>query len=149
MPTLPTYTKCNILGCKNKKAKRGGFCIEHGGSDVFVTHNRHSQQYKIKQEKYDSKQWKGLRARQLSKYPVCAGCYSGGIVTPANTVDHIFPWSHIGEDAFYRNIFQSLCVSCHTHKTAMEVKGKYRRYGKPNIDYTKDDYAYVMRINSM
>lgn len=150
MPTLPTRTKCSSLGCKNRKAKYGGFCIHHGGTNTFLhTKYNRGQDRKDAIQKYQTTQWRKLRAAQLSKEPLCAGCIAGGIVTPAATVDHVFPWSQIGEDAFYRNLYQSLCISCHTVKTGMERRGIYRQYGKPNIDHTKDDYAYVMRINSL
>jgi 5-methylcytosine-specific restriction endonuclease McrA len=85
-----------------------------------------------------------MRAAQLSKEPLCAGCLAGGIVTAADTVDHVFPWQQIGEHSFYRNMFQSLCVSCHTLKTAMEKRGVFRRYGKPSHDYIRGDYSHVM-----
>ena len=150
MPTVPTRKTCNSLGCKNVKAKYGGYCVHHGGTNTFLhTKYNKSQDRKDAILKYQTRQWRTLRQAQLSKEPMCAGCLSGGIVTPAASVDHVFPWQQIGEEAFYRNIFQSLCTSCHTLKTAMEKKGKYRQYGKPSIDHTKDDYAYIMRINSL
>lgn len=148
MPTLPTNIKCGTLGCKNNRAKHSSHCIQHGGTDTFNKLYRHKDKYQNRTDKYQSKEWKSFRAKQLSEYPLCAGCLSGGIVTAANTVDHIFPWALIGEEAFSKNIFQSLCVSCHSSKSGLESKGKYRRYGKPNIDYTLNDYAYIIYMHN-
>ena len=147
MPTLPSNKKCQTLGCKNDKAKHGVHCIEHGGTNTFNKLYRHKVDYRERTEKYQSRQWQAFRLKQLSEYPLCAGCLSGGIVTAANTVDHIFPWALINEEAFINNIFQSLCVACHSSKSGLETKGKFRRYGKPNIDYTINDYAYIMLSN--
>ena len=147
MPTLPVNNKCATLGCKNKRAKHGSNCIEHGGTDTFNKLYNHKDSYQYKKNKYQSKEWKAFRIKQLSEYPLCAGCLAGGIVTAANTVDHIFPWALLGEEAFSINIFQSLCVPCHSSKSGLESKGKYRRYGNPIVDYTLNDYAYVMFQN--
>ena len=145
MPTLPTRKTCSSLGCKNVKAKYGGFCLHHGGSNTFLhTKYNRGQHRKDAIQMYQTTQWRKLRQAQLSLEPMCAGCLAGGIVTAADTVDHVFPWQQIGEHSFYRNLYQSLCVSCHTIKTAMEKRGVYRRYGKPSIDYVKGDYAHVI-----
>ena len=89
---------------------------------------------------YNTKQWASLRMAQLSKYPICSGCESEGIITPANTVDHLFPWSQHGRKSFYLNVFQSLCVIHHAYKTQLEQRGVYRRYGTPVRDYKQGDY---------
>lgn len=146
MPILPVNNKCATLGCKNSKAKHGSNCIEHGGTDTFNRKYRQTDLYKVRMDKYKSKEWQATRIRQLSESPICAGCFSGGIITPANTVDHVFPWMHISEEAFTYNIFQSLCTQCHSSKTGLESKGIYRLYGKPNKDYTIKDYAFIMRM---
>ena len=50
---------------------------------------------------YQTKHWKQLRASQLSRQPLCQSCLSRGIVNSAKHIDHVFPWSWIGKDAFY------------------------------------------------
>lgn len=138
MPSVPTNTKCSMLGCNNPKSKCNSYCIEHGGKDTY--------QYKYSKEKldrgklYSTAQWLRLRQIQLSKQPLCAGCLSEGIVTSAIHVDHVFPWTQIGKQAFYYNLFQSLCHSCHSSKTSLEQRGIYRRYGSPNKDLSINDY---------
>jgi 5-methylcytosine-specific restriction endonuclease McrA len=68
-------------------------------------------------------------------------------VASAKHVDHLFPWSWIGEQAFYRNIFQSLCHECHSHKTSLEQDGIIMHYTNPPKEYKLNDYALVMTMN--
>ena len=140
MPTLPRNTKCSQLGCKNPRAKLSSLCIEHGGKDTYsVPKTKERQEFS---NQYNESGWKKLRAAQLSIQPLCQACLLEGKLTNANQVDHLFSWSHIGKEAFYRNIFQSLCIECHTHKTALERKNVYRHYlsTKP-VDYALSDYS--------
>ena len=146
MPTVPKQTKCSMLGCKSPRAKFGGYCTEHGGTDAYP-----SKRYNITTGRkeamamYKTKHWESMGRGQLSAHPLCAGCLSGGLIASATQVDHVFPWQQIGDHAFFRNLFQSLCTKCHSSKTGMEKNGLYRRFGKPSIDYQKDDYERVMR----
>ena len=146
MPTVPTNTKCSVLGCKNKRSKYNSYCLEHGGRDTY-NHKKYNQSDKRQagQDKYQSSQWRTLRQIQLSTHPLCASCLADGIVKQAQHIDHVFPWQQIGEVAFYRNLFQSLCTSCHSSKTALEQKGTFRRYGNPSVDYSIADYPRVCR----
>jgi hypothetical protein len=59
-------------------------------------------------------------------------------------VDHVFPWRRFGEQAFRRNIFQSLCQGHHSHKTGLEQRGIYEAYGEKVEQFTDDDYAFVV-----
>lgn len=146
MPTVPRQSKCQTLGCKNHRAKFGAHCLEHGGTDAFP-----SKRYNITTGRkeamamYKTKHWEGMRKAQLSAHPLCAGCLSGGRIVPAQQVDHIFPWQQIGDHAFFRNIFQSLCLHCHTSKTGMEKHGVFRKYGQPHEEFKVEDYERVMR----
>ena len=144
MPTIPTNPKCSTLGCANTKAKFSTLCVEHGGRDVFDYKRYNKGKRKESTAKYNTSQWHTLRQIQLSQHPLCASCTTQGIVTAANHVDHVFPWSHISEQAFTHNIYQSLCASCHTIKTHLEQQGVYRRYGMPSIDYKQSDYKMAM-----
>lgn len=91
---------------------------------------------------YKSAAWESARKRQLSTQPLCQSCLIRGIVQPANTVDHVFPWKHIGKHAFTHNIFQSLCANCHSHKTGQELRGKYEHYTDKVTIYQKSDFFY-------
>jgi 5-methylcytosine-specific restriction protein A len=146
MPTVPKQRKCQSLGCKNDRAKFGSYCIEHGGTDAFP-----SKRYNITTGRkeamamYKTKHWNSMRKAQLSAHPLCAGCLSGGIITQATQVDHLFPWQQIGDHAFFRNIFQSLCIECHSSKTGMEKQGYAKRFGHPSTLYKVEDYERIMR----
>jgi 5-methylcytosine-specific restriction protein A len=121
--------------------------MEHGGRDTF-DHKRYNSTEQRKQfnAKYTTTQWRKLRQIQLSKHPLCASCLTDGKIVQAEHIDHLFPWSSIGEEAFYHNVFQSLCESCHSIKTTLEKRGIYRRFGFPNKDYALGDYGNVMQI---
>ena len=145
MPTIPSYTKCQELGCKNTKSKFNRFCLEHGGKDLHEYKTRkQSDERKSQTAMYNTRQWEALRTIQLSQSPLCAGCMADGIVTPATVVDHIFPWTHIGKEAFYVNHYQSLCATHHAHKGQLERHGIYRRFGSPHIDHKQGDYDRIV-----
>ena len=63
--------------------------------------------------------WRRLRAKQLSKQPLCQACDDEGRLTPATVVDHI---SGDAMDNQPENL-QSMCWSCHSRKTAEQDGG--------------------------
>jgi 5-methylcytosine-specific restriction protein A len=142
MPTLPTNTKCSSLGCKNPRSKLNSYCVEHGGLNSINTKER-----KEFTSMYQTNQWRSLRQVQLSKHPLCESCMTMGKVVQANHVDHVFPWAKIGKQAFYDNIFQSLCTHCHSHKSAQEKQGIYNHYSTGK-QYTPNDYRLTMKDSS-
>ena len=135
MPTLPSNTRCAELGCKENRSRLSTFCIAHGGRDTYkpkVTQDR--RQFNAM---YDAPAWKRIRTAQLSREPLCASCAAQGRIMQAIQVDHVFSWSAIGKEAFFDNLFQSLCTPCHSHKTALEHQGIYRHWvGGKHHDYT-------------
>jgi len=61
--------------------------------------------------------WRRLRAEQLRKEPLCRACSKTGRIVAGNTVDHI-------NGDTYNNTpenLQTLCKSCHDHKTGIET----------------------------
>jgi hypothetical protein len=135
MPTAPLNTECKEYQCRNPKTSRSSYCAEHGGG---VT-----EKGKANNKLYSQKAWANIRARQLSKQPLCARCQSENKVTAATTVDHVFPHRR-DADAFKVNLFQSLCAPCHTLKTQDENKGLYLHYTAHGItEYTGDDYIRI------
>ena len=141
MPSVPKYTKCLELGCASPKVKGSAYCETH------TTYRKRTPRRPAKHSHidcsegmYSTKQWVTFRQIQLSTHPLCAGCLADGIVTPALHVDHVFPWRMYGDVAFTRNLFQSLCQSCHSSKTYLEGKGVFRSYGPPIMDYGFEDY---------
>jgi len=146
MPITPYNTKCQQLGCTNTKSSLNAYCLAHGGRDKQRYNPETNKKRAETNKKYYTRQWAVLRQRQLSKYPLCAGCQAEGIITAANTVDHVFPWTQISEQAFYINRFQSLCPTHHATKTQLEQHGIYRAFGTPDKDYARSDYAHVMGV---
>jgi len=139
MPTVPKQTKCAYLGCTNERSLLNTYCSLHGGKGYNDTFKR--KQFNAK---YQTAQWARTRMRTLSLNPLCKSCQLAGKVTAATEVDHLFPWQQIGEDAFYSNVFQSLCKNCHTVKGSLERKGIFRHYTNHEAqDYTIEDYARV------
>jgi 5-methylcytosine-specific restriction protein A len=147
MTTVPTNTQCSHLGCKNPKTRFSGYCLEHGGRDTQLTYR--SEERDKAHAFYLTAQWKRHRIVQLSGHPLCASCFSRGIITPATEVDHVFPWRQIGSHSFYRNLFQSLCHDCHSHKTQEERKGRVMHYTNEIVmTYRVDDYHRVVGVDN-
>ena len=135
MPTMPSNTKCEQLGCKNPRSKMNSYCSEHGGKE-YVSKESDSV--------YQSAFWKSTRRRQLSIQPLCQSCLSRNMVALATHVDHVFPWRRIGKHAFMHNIFQSLCHNCHSVKTGQEHQGIFEHFSKDKvITYSVSDYAFA------
>jgi 5-methylcytosine-specific restriction protein A len=147
MPTAPHNSKCSQLGCHNPKSKLNGYCIEHGGKDARQYKYNNTKERAAFGAKYNTAQWVKLRQIQLSKHPLCIACQAEGRIIAASVVDHLFPWSHISEQAFFINRFQSLCATHHATKTQLERHGIYRAFGMPHKDYARSDYARVMGVD--
>lgn len=139
MPTLPSNSKCSQLGCKEQRSKLNSFCKEHGGMDYFLSEKR-----KEHNKEYQHRAWKRIRMVQLSKQPLCQGCMLNGRICQAIHIDHLFPWSSIGKEAFTYNIFQSLCVECHSYKTGQERKGILIYFGTAMHEFQLSDYNMVL-----
>lgn len=89
--------------------------FSHGGKKV--------KPIRADQYVYDHN-WRKVRARRLADEPLCRICSERGHITPATQVDHITPRADGGKDV-YENT-QSLCVPCHTAKTAEENRRRFR-----------------------
>lgn len=143
MPTVPAYKKCAELGCNNPRSSKNRFCLQHGGRNKWDSSNNKTVERRAFNAMYDTKAWKDRRIAQLSRQPMCQSCLIRGIVTEAKHVDHLFPWSQIGVEAFVRNVFQSLCHDCHTHKTHLEQRGICRMYGSVVQDFEIGDWQRI------
>jgi 5-methylcytosine-specific restriction protein A len=142
VPSVPKPNQCSHLGCHEPRFRHYAYCEVHGGTAVRMSKKRVEQM-----GMYNNRTWERHRTTQLYKQPLCQACLTSGIVRSATTIDHVFPWSGIGKEYFYHNIFQSLCTECHSVKTALEQKGIIRHYVDPVKDYTIDDAKVV--INNM
>lgn len=137
MPSIPK-TQCAEYQCKEPSIRGCVYCEAHAPT-TKTTEDR-----KAFSAHYKTAAWLSLRNRQLSTQPLCQACLLDGQVTAANHIDHVFPWRVIGEQAFKRNLFQSLCETHHGVKSGLEKRGVYRHYVDPLKDYTHQDYAYLM-----
>ena len=124
------------MQCQNQKTHRSAFCSEHGGA---IT-----EKGKANSKLYGQAKWQNIRARQLSKEPLCARCLHEGKVTSGAHIDHVFP--HRRDNArFTVNLFQTLCAACHALKTQDENRGRYLHYTRNGIiEYTDGDYFRIM-----
>ena len=139
MPIMPNPKVCNILGCKDKKSFGTGYCLNHGAE--------RSDKYKTNAKLYNSTAWKQQRTVMRSIHPLCACCLIDGRVTQTDHIDHVIPHRR-KFDRFMVNLFQGLCISCHTQKTALESKGIYRHYLPTGVkDYSDEDYNYLVVKN--
>jgi len=61
---------------------------------------------------YNLAVWKRRRADQLAEEPLCARCYSQGIITEATVANHVKP--HRGNwELFINGRLESACKPCH------------------------------------
>lgn len=67
--------------------------------------------------------WAKYSRAWLARNPLCEYCKANGVTTPATVTDHIIP--HKGDQRLFWDPtnHQSLCKSCHDHKTATEDGG--------------------------
>ena len=137
MPSMPS-SQCDEYQCKAHSVKGSRYCEAHTPNKTTTI------QRQAFNAKYKTSAWDSIRTRQLTTSPLCAACFIDGRITEASHVDHVFPWSAIGQHAFTRNLFQSLCSECHGVKSGIEKKGVFRHYTDKVRDFTVEDYAYVM-----
>jgi len=71
---------------------------------------------------YSTARWQRVRQMHLSRFPFCLDCHDAGMVTLANTVDHIVPISAGGPAFPGPDGLRSLCSACHSAKTARGVE---------------------------
>lgn len=76
---------------------------------------------------YDST-WRKLRRVKLDRDPLCQHCLERDRTEAATEVDHITPIEDGGARLDLANL-QSLCKSCHSKKTARDVRARVGRRG--------------------
>ena len=74
-----------------------------------------------KEPRYNTQQWRKVRALILQGSPLCTACEAVGLITLAHMVDHIKP-VRLGGDFWEPDNLQPLCNSCHASKSAKERK---------------------------
>ena len=137
MPSVPVSKKCKFFGCKEASCFGTAFCQKHGA--------KRSEKYKKNADLYNSAGWRSIRKQQLSKHPICAACFAGGIIKQTEHIDHVIPHRQDTE-RFLVNVFQGLCAAHHTQKTTLENQGIYRHYTPAGpIDYKDSDYYQLIQ----
>ena len=139
MPSIPKTLKCEALRCTSDRLTGSAYCEAHGSKHKISSDRlRANNEYKLRV-------WEVIRLRQLSTQPLCQACLLSQQITPAEAVDHVFNWRAISPEAFRINLFQSLCISHHSLKTAQEKKGIYLYFDQDQIrEYSAQDYSYLM-----
>lgn len=95
-----------------------GYCATHQPL-VHRDYGRARRGFDAEVGFYQSSRWRALRATVLREQPLCCACAESGLLVAAQVVDHVRPIKRGGE-RFDRANLQSLCVSCHNRKTAIE-----------------------------
>jgi len=75
---------------------------------------------------YNSPRWRKLSRLHKTSNPLCVSCMADDKITPVQETDHIISIAD-GGDRWDVDNLQSLCKSCHSRKTILEIKarGKY------------------------
>lgn len=109
---------CSHPGCP-AVVRSGRFCLEHAKQEQGA----YDQERGSAAQRGYGARWRKLRAMKLGADPICSDPYHQhpGQVVAATEVDHILPKARGGTDA-WENL-QSLCGSCHSHKTATQDGG--------------------------
>lgn len=71
---------------------------------------------------YSTARWKRLRLAHLSRFPLCMDCRQRSMIEMATVVDHVVPISAGGPAYPGHDGLRSLCVPCHSRKTARGVE---------------------------
>lgn len=121
MPRKPKRP-CSYAGCP--KLTDGQYCEEHQKL-IDRQYNRYGRD-ELSRNFYKTREWRAVRRRHLSVFPLCEECLKRGKVIRGEIVDHIRPIKQGGEK-FSESNLQTLCWSCHSKKSAEEGS----RWGKP------------------
>ena len=70
--------------------------------------------------------WKALRLAKLKADPLCWWCLRKGVLTAANTVDHIEPITERPDLRLVWSNLRSGCKPCHDAHTARQVAAGHR-----------------------
>lgn len=87
---------------------------------------------------YNTATWQRLRTAHLSLFPFCIGCSERGVLTVANTVDHVTAISEGGPAFPGHDGLASYCTACHGAKTARGAEAGAVRSRKPRKGCNSD-----------
>ena len=106
--------KCKDESCRERSLKGSSYCDSHRKEKFKADQKTYSTE-----PFYQTRTWKRIRLRQLSKFPLCKSCEDRGRVTGASVADHIKPIKN-GGNKFDSSNLQSLCTTCHNSKRGLE-----------------------------
>lgn len=99
-----------------------GYCDKHRPKPVERSEEASSWRWM-----YGTAKWAALRADHLLIEPFCRECATQGVRTLATDVDHIVDHKGDWEKFTDKNNLESLCHSCHSRKTALEMRSFLRK----------------------
>lgn len=73
---------------------------------------------------YNSSQWRKLRKRYITEFPLCEVCERSGVVRAASVVDHIKPSRLFPESRTEWSNLQAMCKKHHDTKSQIESRMK-------------------------
>ena len=111
---------CRKALCAAITNDRGGYCDKHKGMES--NWSRWSENKGTTKQRGYGAEWGRLRKQILERdFYLCQEHDRKGMVREGSHVDHIKSKAQGGTDA--PSNLQTLCVTCHRHKTATERRG--------------------------
>ena len=95
---------------------------------------------------YRRKDWRNIREIKLDTNPLCELCNSVGITTPAVYIDHILNRNLFKEFELELDNIQSLCPTCHSQKTSLEIR--YSDRNKYLKEFESGRLQYICTIEA-
>ena len=122
---------CNRAGCRELVDYEQQYCTKHTKDKEKIDYKAIYKRRRSYESKYltfyHSQAWVKLSKSFRAAHPLCEECKKHGIIRGAQQVDHIIPIKDDWENRLNTNNLQSLCVSCHSLKTAQEQKEKHHK----------------------
>lgn len=115
MPIKP-QTLCSDC---SELAQHEGKCLFHW--QAYQERKKQQRKNKESNKWYYRKSWKTIRLNYLQQNPFCEECLKEGNHVQAIEVDHVHPHQGNPELFYDQNNLQSLCKSCHSRKTIIEL----------------------------
>lgn len=113
---------CSRPGCR-EVAATGRYCTDC----TTVVQTQSDERRGTAASRGYGRRWRRESKAYLAEHPLCARHQRAGKVRAASLVDHVRP--HRGDMALFwdKDNWESLCKTCHDHKTATEDGGFGRR----------------------
>jgi len=122
------FKPCKKMGCSH--LTRETYCESHQNltKEIKRTYDR-EQRDPTHKAFYNSEAWKKVRRLALIRdNHCCVKCHEEGRVVRASHVDHILELQDSWELRSELTNLQSLCIPCHTKKTAEEKKKRAKNH---------------------